>query len=361
MIRVRQVAARHPLRVDAGLAALLALAGAPVAAAGVPGAVGWLWFGAVHAPLVWRRRSPVPVFWAVLALAVAGWTVAGIDAGYPFAPLLVALATLARHRSWRRWLPAVAALAAVLASGWHQDGLGLDDVATLAAVLAAAVLAGITLRTRQAYLTQLRRRAAAAERTRIAREVHDIVSHNLAVMVALADGAALTATAAPQRAAATLTTIAVTGREALDEMHRLLGLLRDAADGPTTAPQPGLDDLDDLLAQVRAAGLPVTLAREGVPGSFGPGAELCIYRLVQEALTNVGKHARASRADIRVVQEDGGVLVRVTDDGAGFDAEQPTAGFGLEGMRERAALMNGDLRVETSEQGTVIEAHLPLS
>ncbi|WP_433295623.1 sensor histidine kinase [Actinoplanes sp. CA-030573] len=347
MRRVRQ------LGVDAGPAALLALADAVGAAAGTTG-VGWLWFAAIHLPLVVRRRFPVTVFWTVFAIALAAWTVAGIDAFYPFAVLLAAVATLARHRTWRWWWPAVAAVAAVLATGWSQHGLRLGDLAALAAALTAAVLLGITVRTRRAYVAEVERRAAAAERTRIAREVHDIVAHNLAVMIALADGAALTAAAAPRRAADTLGTISATGREALEEMRRLLGLLRDSSERAEPGPQPGLGDLDQLVAQVREAGLETTLVREGTPGRWGPGAELTIYRLVQEALTNTLKHAGpAATARITLRYTEDGAELEIINGGGSARAGRPAAvlragqtagpraGRGLAGMLERVAAYHG--------------------
>jgi signal transduction histidine kinase len=161
-------------------------------------------------------------------------------------------------------------------------------------------------------------------------------------MVALADGAALTATAAPERAAEVLTTISTTGREALDEMHRLLGLLRDASDRSGLAPQPGLDDLDQLVTQVRDAGLRATLVREGTPGPWGPGAGLTVYRLIQEALTNTLKHAGPSAtARIRLRYRKNGVELEIVDDGAGPRTGRADGGHGLAGMIERVAAYDG--------------------
>jgi len=344
MIRVREAFARHPLGADAGVAILLALADAPGAVAGAASAGGWVWFATVHLPLVWRRRYPSAVFWAVFVVAVAAWAVAGIDSVYPYAALLAATATLTRYRPWRWWWPAVTAIAVVLGTGWYQNGLRFGDLAALAAGLAAAVLLGVTVRTRQAYVTERERRAAAAERSRIAREVHDVVAHNVAVMVALADGAALAAAAAPERAVATLGTIAATGREALDDLHRLLGLLRDPSERPEFRPQPGLDDLDQLVAQVRDAGLRATVVRNGTPGPWGPAAELTIYRLVQESLTNTLKHAGpATTVGIHLRYGDDEAELDITDDGGAAPEHRQAGGHGLAGMLERVAAYDGQV------------------
>ena len=240
------------------------------------------------------------------------------------------------------------------------------DLVALTAILAATVLLGMTVRTRRAYIAELEARArrlernrdqqaklaAAAERTRIAREMHDIVAHNLAVMVALADGASLTATAAPQRAADTLATVAATGRQALGEMQRLVGVLRDggqAQEGPLgLTPQPGLDDLDELVEQVRAAGMRVTLVRQGAPGGRDPGAGLAVYRIVQEALTNTLKHAGPqATAQVRLRYTATGVDLEVTDDAAQQPNRPPhgppASGHGLAGMIERATAHGGNV------------------
>jgi signal transduction histidine kinase len=176
------------------------------------------------------------------------------------------------------------------------------------------------------------------------------VAHNLAVLVALADGGALTAPTDPQRAAGTLATIAATGRQALEEMRRVVGVLRDGgpAAAPTTelAPQPGLADIDALVEQVRAAGLEVVLRTEGTPGAWGPGAGLAAYRLVQEALTNTLKHAGPeAMVWVRLGYSAHGISVEVVDDGAGRPADRDPAadGHGLVGMVERAAAYGGQV------------------
>ena len=235
-------------------------------------------------------------------------------------------------------------MAVVLATGWLQGELPAGDLATLASASALAVLAGITVRTRVAYLAERRRQAerqaelaAAAERGRIAREVHDIVAHNLAVIVALADGAALSAPDAPGRAVETLGTIAGTGRQALSEMQRLLSSLHAGV-----RPQPGLADLDELIEQVCQAGVSATLVREGEPGEWDAGAELTLYRVVQEALTNTLRHAGpGATTRVRVRFTATGAEVDVTDDGRAPPPRPDARGHGLAGMAQRVAAYGG--------------------
>jgi signal transduction histidine kinase len=382
--RIQAAVRRHPRWADGGLAVLLAMLNVPsVAGAGVGGA-GWLGFGAAHLPLVWRRRAPVVVFWTIYGLAGLSLTPSPAIAqgAYPETLVLVAVYTLAVYGP-RRWLwPALVVLegtllAAVLLGDprggpWNALALGTSG-------LAATVLLGVTINTRRAYLAALEERArraererdqqaqlaAASERARIAREMHDIVAHNLAVMVALADGAAFTAPSAPERAADTMQQVSATGRQALAEMRRLLGLLREDRASPATSPapspgesqrpdvdelspQPGLDDLDRLIDQVRAAGVRVTLTCEGVPGRWGPGPGLAIYRIVQEALTNTLKHAGPqASAHVRLGYTPTGVELEVADDGAGRPVRAvvgaAAGGHGLAGMIERAASYGGHL------------------
>jgi signal transduction histidine kinase len=369
MQRIRAAVRRHPRWADGGLAVLLAGVNAPALAAADVGVVEWLWFGAAHLPLVWRRRAPVLVFWTVLGLAGAALAAsqpAIVQGVYPESLALVAIYAVARYRPRRYLWPAIAVLEGILvAVAWQQDQ-PWTSLALGTSALAATVLLGLTVSTRRAYLAELEERArrlererdqqaqlaAATERARIARELHDIVAHNLAVMIALADGAAFAATAAPDRAADAMRQVSGTGRQALAEMRRLLGLLRD--DQPPQAPselvpQPGLDDLDELVDQVRAAGVRVTLTREGTAGGWGPGAGLAVYRIVQEALTNTLKHAGPqASAQVRLRYTAAGVDLEVTDDGAGRPA-RPAAdtvagGHGLAGMIERATSYGGEVQ-----------------
>jgi len=362
--RLRSALTRHPRLVDAGLAVTLALFTGPAVLSGA-GAGAWLWFVAVHAPIVWRRRWPVGVFWVVFALAILAGAIVGVrvEGLYPESVVTVAVYTAARYGPRRHLIAIVVtievpALVVFLAEGPHWTALGF-----VTAALAATVLLGITVRTRQAYLAELEERArrlelerdqraqiaVAAERARIARDMHDIVAHNLAVMVALADGAALTSAAAPERAVETMHTVAATGREALGEMRRALGLLRE--DGAGRTPQPGLEGIDALVERVRAAGVPVALTVDGVPGEWGAGAGVAVYRIVQEALTNTLKHAAPSAsAHVKLRYADGGVEVEVTDDGGQRVTERPAdRGHGLTGMAERAAAYGGGVEAGPRE------------
>jgi signal transduction histidine kinase len=370
MQRIRAAVRRHPRWADGGLAVLLALVNAPALAAAGVGVVDWAWFGAVHLPLVWRRRAPVVVFWTVLGLAGAALITsprAIVQGVYPESLAVVAIYTVARYRPRRYLWPAVAVLESTLVVAAWQQEQQWTSLALGTSALAATVLLGVTVGTRRAYLGELEERArrlererdqqaqlaAATERARIAREMHDIVAHNLAVMIALADGAAFTATVAPDRAADAMQQVSGTGRQALAEMRRLLGLLHagEPPQGPSElTPQPGLEDLDELVDQVRAAGVRVELTREGTAGAWGPGAGLAVYRIVQEALTNTLKHAGPqASAQVRLRYTTAEVDLEVTDDGAGRPAQPATSGMaalghGLAGMIERAASYGGEVQ-----------------
>jgi signal transduction histidine kinase len=235
----------------------------------------------------------------------------------------------------------------------------------------AAWLLGDNLRTRRAYLRELEaraerlerereenvRRAAAEEQARIARELHDVLAHNVSVMVVQAAAANDVFEAQPQRAREALQAIERTGRSALTELRRLLGSVRTPA--TEFAPQPGLAGLDVLVEGVRAAGLPVKLEVEGELDDLPTGLDLSAYRIVQEALTNAIRHADASLAEVRVRRTSDGVELEVVDDGVG-----PTGngrGQGLIGMRERASLVGGEVEAGPKPGGGFrVKAKLPL-
>jgi signal transduction histidine kinase len=173
--------------------------------------------------------------------------------------------------------------------------------------------------------------------------MHDIIAHNLSVMIALADGATFAAERSPQQSASAMKSVSATGRQALTEMRRLLGVLRDDESESSRLPQPGIHEIDQLVGQVRAAGLPVTLDVEGDGDALPAGAQLTVFRLVQEALTNSLKHAGPrARAAVSLRYDAAGVDVEISDNGTGGrSGTQGGHGLGLNGMRERAAVYAG--------------------
>jgi signal transduction histidine kinase len=351
---------RQPLAADL----LLVLVILAVGEAGASGADARLFTIALVAPLLWRRRAPFPVFCAIAAVAFAHW-VADISLSADVA-LLVATYTVAAQEPRGRLIAACAILelGVVLAVARWSGDAPVSGFVLLTGMTTAAVVLGLNVRTRRAYTAALEERAAqlererdqqgrlaaADERARIAREMHDIVAHNLSVMIALADGAGFMAQRDPARSEAAMEKVSATGRHALADMRRLLGVLRDD-DAVALTPQPGLSDLDALLEQVRGAGLRATLETSGAPIALGAGAELAVYRLVQEALTNTLKHAGSgAHAVVRLHYEADGVEVEVSDDGDRRPRVSP-AGQGLAGMRERAAVHGGELEAGPGPEG----------
>jgi signal transduction histidine kinase len=207
--------------------------------------------------------------------------------------------------------------------------------------------------------------AAAAERARIARELHDVVAHNVSVMVVQADGASYTIDTDPDRAREALGAIAGTGRQALAEMRRLLGVLRQEKDGtdPGRAPLPGIGQLGELLEHTRAAGLAVGLTVEGVPRPLPDGAALAAYRIVQESLTNTRKHAGPmATAQVTLRYLEDALVLRITDDGPGPVSASDGGGHGLTGMRERVAIYGGWVQAGPKAGGGFqVTARLPFA
>jgi signal transduction histidine kinase len=338
---------------------------------------GFLFSVALTLPLIWRRRFPLTVFSVIAAVALLQWAVA-VQLTADVA-LLVAFYTVAARQSRRRTAIAAVVLevGCVLAAvRWVHGSSQLLVFVFLSGLAGVALLSGSTLRVRRAYLASVEDRAerlerereqqaqlvAAGERARIAREMHDVVAHNLSVMIALADGASLTARGDAVRAGAAMDQVSSTGRQALTEMRRLLGVLR-ADDALALQPQPGLADLDQLLAQVRLVGLRGELVTEGQPpASIPPGLQLTVYRLIQEALTNVLKHAvDASAAVVRLRFQPDRLEVEVTDDGKPVSPRHGGDGHGLTGMRERAAVYGGVVEAGPGAGGWRVRTTLPLS
>ncbi|MDX3235616.1 sensor histidine kinase [Streptomyces sp. ME03-5709C] len=336
-----------------------------------------------------RRRMPEKML--LLALLVGVLQVVldvQVNPG-DFAMLLIIYTVAANGARWASRLALVGGLLAspVSTLRWPNEGEGqwADTVATvfLAVPFVLAWVIGDSLRTRRAYYAELEERAArlqrereaqskaavAAERARIARELHDVVAHNVSVMVVQADGAAYVLDASPGQAKQALQTISTTGRQALTEMRRLLGVLRAGDDcGGEYLPQPGVDQLTDLIEQVRGAGLPVAFEVEGETRPLASGVELTAYRIVQEALTNTRKHGGAeARAKVRLTFTDSELSLLIEDDGRGAQQElyegggEDGQGQGLIGMRERVGMVSGTLDAGPRPGGGFrISAVLPL-
>ncbi|MER7762294.1 histidine kinase [Streptomyces sp. NPDC097619] len=333
---------------------------------------------ALTLPLLWRRRAPLRAFGAVAAAALVSWHA---DLALPAsAALLPALTTVAAHTGRRGTLLAAAVVEAGAVAAclrWAQDGAFLAPFVALSALVVAATVLGVNVRTgrdrldaareraerlalRQEQQEQRARWAVAEERARITRDVHDIVTHNLSVMVALTDAAVYARHRSPDRTTAALLRISETGRQALTDMRRSLGVLRSDEPESERHPSPGLDRLAALADRMAAAGLPTALGVRGGHAHVPAGAQLTVYRLVQEALTNALKHTPAgTRATVRVTCSAGSVDVEITDTGprpappatatpgAGGTADPSasgSSGHGIPGMRERAAVHGGILR-----------------
>ncbi|MFE9251157.1 sensor histidine kinase [Streptomyces sp. NPDC007088] len=305
--------------------------------------------------------------------------------------LLVAICTAAAEGP--RWASRFALVGGLFAAPlaqlrWPPDIHGTSQWLFFTGIMVVpfvlAWVLGDSLRTRRAYFAQLEERAArlerereaqskvavAAERARIARELHDVVAHNVSVMVVQADGAAYVLDASPEQTRAALETISGTGRQALAEMRRLLGVLRtgEHEEGGEYVPQPDVGQMDELIEQVRGTGLPVDFSVEGTARQLPSGVELTAYRIVQEALTNTRKHGGPEAgARVRLVYFDDGLGLLIEDDGRGAphelyeDGGADGAGHGLIGMRERVGMVGGTLDAGPRPGGGFrISALLPL-
>ena len=393
---------RHPWLVDGTLAVVL-LAGAANAylgdAAVLPASL------ALAGTVAVRRRFPVPAYAVALAIGVAQ-VIFGIGDKFTNSPLqptfadvaiLVLLYTVAAERPRRVSLPSLAACAVLflaVVARYNPGGtqpphrLEFFIVTALLYLLApaSAWVLGDSMGTRRAYSAALEERAVraererdaqaqiavAAERARIARELHDVIAHNLSVMVAQADGGAYAFDATPERSRQALQQIGRTGRQALSEMSSLLGVLRTDPEAAPLAPAPAAAEIEQLVAQAREAGMRVSHTVEGPVQPLPGGLSLSVYRIVQEALTNVRKHAGpGATAEVTLRYGPDDLIVRVTDDGgtASPSANLPRytaayhepAGHGLAGMRERAAMYGGTVQAGPRPgAGFEVTARLPL-
>jgi signal transduction histidine kinase len=363
---------RHPVMVDSALALVVASLGLSVVGLVdlrvLPRVGALALVMAMCAPIALRRKYPVGAFAAVIAAGGLEVLILPRPLGSDLA-VLVVLYTLAAYRPRQVALPGLVVCllgSAIAIAKWAPEH-SIRDLWTLGEVLAvfwgpAAVawLLGDMTRWRRSYYRELEERAArlererdaqaqiaaAAERARIARELHDVVAHNVSVMVVQSDGASYALDSSPDKARDALAAISATGRQALAEMRSLLGVLRSASDAPAGVaaelePQPGIEQLSGLLEQARLTGLPVSFTVEGVPRHLPQGTALTAYRVVQESLTNARKHGGAGvTAMVTLRFCDDEVAIIVSDDGTAAKTADGL-GHGLIGMRERVELFGG--------------------
>jgi signal transduction histidine kinase len=330
--------------------------------------------------LAWRVQAPL----AVLAV-IAGtffpsallFPLSGDAAFAVVAALLIALYSVGAHTGGWQAVAGVLAMLAVVLGVVAADPEGADpgSYVFFLFVVGGPWLAGRAIRHRRLSERHLEARALAAERereekaraavaeerVRIARELHDVVAHAISVIVVQARGGRRSLTTQPEEAREAFDSIEASGREALAEMRRLLGMLRQDDEELALVPQPSLRYLDALVAQVKEAGLPVELSVEGEPAALPPGVDLSAYRIVQEALTNALKHAGPATAQVVVRYGAEHLEVDVTDTGR-RPAADDGAGHGLVGMRERVTLFGGELEAgHRREGGFAVRARLPLA
>lgn len=332
----------------------------------LPGGAIQSWTATVHAaptalaaaaltalPLAVRRLYPITV-WLVIIAAILVMRNAGVPP-VAFGAAVFAAYSAVVHSRYRNLAIAAVLVVTLAVSVTYADTLPRfpGRLTALFAIIPAAA-AGIGIRELRRRLsdsaTRLRhaaeeheaatRRAIEAERARIAGELHDVVTHNVSVMVVQAGAARTVLASSPAEAEEALLAVEASGRTAMAELRNLLGLLSPAGDGVALHPQPGLSELDALIGRVTAAGLPVELHVSGTPQPLPPGADLAAYRVVQEALTNVLRHAGRAATSV-MVQWGEKLVITVSDNGRGTSGGAP--GRGLLGLRERLALYGGEL------------------
>jgi signal transduction histidine kinase len=349
----------------------------PYIHARVPSAIGGV---ALSAAVAVRRRRP---FVAVLAAGVAvvaqealGGRVTQHTAGALLALFLVFYAAGALLEERPAWLTLglgfAASAASVALAGSPSDlwfgGIFLEGLPwAVGRIVRERSARERAYRERAERVDAEREQHAATalwgERARIARELHDVIAHSLSVMVLQAGGARMVMDVEPERAERSLRSVERAGRDALAEMRRLLGVLGSGEQAQSLAPQPGLRDIEDLIAGTRSAGLSIYLRVDGEPMTVSAALDLCAYRIVQEALTNAIKHAGPAQAEVRLRWAGDWLEVEISDDGRGSgDINDAAGGHGITGMRERAALYGGTLDAGPSPgHGFTVRAHLPLS
>jgi signal transduction histidine kinase len=386
-----RLSARQWTSLDIAIAAVLAALSALEVVNGhtlAPTGAGWYVARYVSvavscAALPLRRRSPMAVLGATavglgLLCALSG----EIVAEFIVAPVAYSVASAASPRASLRAV--VPAAVAIEAGALTSDAVGHGTAALV--VLACSLigwLAGENTRARRSYLEarleraaerereqeQQARRAGAEERLRIARELHDVVAHAMSIIAVRSGVARMVLDSRPDEARETLGIIEGTSRQALQELRLLVGVLRgDDSDGPEAGrePAPGLADLEALVSRVSEAGVMVGLHVEGTPRPLGPGTDLSAYRIVQEALTNVVRHAAPASAELTLRYRSSELVIEVSNDGRARPRPpssagvQPGAGHGIAGMRERVAVYGGKLVAEPTASGFRVVAHIPI-
>jgi signal transduction histidine kinase len=342
-------------------------------------------------PLAWRRSGPIGTM-IVIGAARIGYDRIGFGfAPLPLGPAIAFYTVIDRRSALWRWIT-IAAVATGIAISLSSPGGGRSEpyqAIFQAMIFATAWAAGVLNRAKRATLEAAESRAeraeaeldrhatreAAAERARIARELHDVVAHHVSLMAVQAEAATSLLPDKPAQARRSVEIIGDTGRLALTELRRLLGVLRGPSERLETAPSVSLGEIGGVLDQVRGAGLPVDFEVVGTPGPLAPGVDLTAYRIVQEALTNTIRHARADRAAVTLCYEPGYITVSVADSGPrrdgpsrdrnGSAAAAPGSpatgsGLGLAGIAERVASCGGNLTVgPTPSGGFAVTARLP--
>jgi len=371
-----RVLRNHPFASDASLAFVLAalVLSEVFTSEGYLTGSNWVYVPAgvlMTVPLAWRRSAPL----AVAALVLGAFAAQSLildptpTPDVELVPCLIAVYSVAAHgERWAAFAGGGLGLAAGLV--W----LGLDDFLLPTVMFGGAWLAGRLVQKRQLYAQAFEERArvlereqdansrvaAAEERVRLARELHDVVGHSVSVMVVQAGAERLALGDERTSTREALLAIERTGREALAEMSRLLGILRKEGEGLALAPRPSLAQVDALIQTVRDAGVPVELHVEGERIPLSPGVDVSAYRIIQEALTNVVKHAGPARASVIVRYGGRTIDVEVTDDGRG-SSNGNGLGYGLAGMRERVELHGGRLEAGKGDGGGfTVKARLPL-
>jgi len=329
-------------------------------------------------PLAWRRARPVGIGLIIGAARVAYDKIGFGFAPFPLGPAIAFYTIIDRRSPLWRWIACLVIAAGIAVSEASPGHPQPYDTIFQVTIFVTAAAAGLLSRAKrasiraaqsradraEAELDRQSARAAERERTRIARELHDVVAHHVSLIAVQAEAATSLLPGRPEQARRSVEVIGDTARQALTELRRLLGVLRRPSERPETTPSVSLAELGDVLDQVRGTGLPVDLEVVGTPVPLAPGVDLTAYRIIQEALTNTIRHARAERATVTVRYEPGYITVSVTDSGRRVDAVAPVAangaGLGLAGIAERVASCGGNLTVgPTQADGFAVTARLP--